>query len=190
MANNSANVSAAKPKATGAIWWAPADTAAPTDASTALGNTFKSVGYVSEDGLTEKETRSYEKHKAWGGDTVASSQTEYAKAYSFKMIETNEVTMKIRYGEENVTADKDGKVTQVKHNSKELPEGVWVVEMIIADRICRKVMFDGRIEEIGDITYNDGNLVAYDVTIGLLPGKNGDYEIDYYAEVDKVDSLD
>lgn len=182
MANNSANVSAAKPKAGGAIWWAPAGTDVPTDATTALADAFVSVGYVSEDGLTEKETRSYAKHKAWGGDTVASSQTEYGKSYGFKMIETNEATMKARYGTENVTAEGDA-VSQVKHNAKELPEGVWVVEMIIASRICRKVMPKGKIEEIGEIAYNDGDLVKYDVTLGLYPDSNGDYETDYYAEV-------
>lgn len=182
MANNSANVSAAKPQVGGAIWWAPAGTAAPTDASTKLADTFSSVGYVSEDGLTEKETRTNASHKAWGGDTVSYSQTEYAKSYSFKMIETNETTMKVRYGADNVSAT-EGKVSQVKHNAKELPEGVWVVEMLIADRVIRKVMPKGKIQETGDISYNDGNMVAYDVTIGLLPDANGDYEIDYYAEV-------
>lgn len=182
MANNSANVSAAKPKAGGAVWWAPVGTDAPSDASTALAAAFNAVGYVSEDGLTENETRTSTTHRAWGGDTVASSQTEYAKSYSFTMIETNETTMKVRYGADNVTAS-DGKVTQVKHNAAELPEGVWVVEMVIASRICRKVMPRGRITETGEVAYNDGDLVKYPVTIGLLPDANGDYEIDYYAEV-------
>lgn len=182
MANNSANVSAAKPKAGGAIFWAPAGTAAPTDASTALASEFSGVGYVSEDGLTEKESRSYEKHKAWGGDTVASSQTEYSKSYTFKMIETNEATMKARYGAANVTAS-DGTVSKVRHNAAELDEGVWVVEMVIAGRIVRKVMPKAKIEEIGDVTYSDGSLVAYEVTLGLLPDASGDYEVDYYAEV-------
>lgn len=182
MANNSANVSAAKPKATGAIWWAPAGTDAPTDASTTLASAFSSVGYVSSDGLTEKETRSYEKHKAWGGDTVASSQTEYAKSYSFKMIETNEATMKARYGADNVTAA-SGEVSKVRHNAAELDEGVWVIEMVIAGKIVRKVMPRAKIEEIGDITYSDGSPVAYEVTLGLLPDESGDYEVDYYAAV-------
>ena len=181
MANNSANVSAAKPGVKGAIFWAPADTALPTDASTDLGDVFASVGYVSEEGLTEKETRSYQKHKAWGSE-LKSTQTEYSKAYSFKMIETNEITMKVRYGVENVTAS-DGKVSKVKHNAKELPEGVWVIEMIIAGNIVRKVMPKSKIEEIGDIAYNDSDLVKYDVTLGLYPDENGDYEIDHYAEV-------
>lgn len=182
MANNSANVSTAKPKVGGAIWWAPAGTPVPTDATTALSEAYQSVGYVSEDGMTEQETRGHEKHKAWGGDTVAYSQSEYEKMYNFTMIETNETTMKIRYGTDNVTVE-DGKVTQVKHNAKELPEGVWVVEMIIANRICRKVMEKGKIQEVGEVTYKDNDLVKYPATIGLLPNANGDYEIDYYAEV-------
>lgn len=182
MANNSANVSAAKPNATGAIFWAPATAAVPTDASTALAGDFKSVGYVSEDGLTEKESRTYETFGSWGGDEVASSQTKYSKSYSFSMIETNDTTMKIRYGVGNVTADGDGNVSKVVHNAAELPEGVWVIEMIIAGRICRKVMPKAKIIETGDVAYNDGELVKYPVTIGLLPGENGAYEVDYYAK--------
>lgn len=183
MANDSANVGAAKPNVGGALWWAPAGTAVPTDASTPLSSDFKCIGYLSEDGLTEKETRSFTKHKAWGGDTVASSQTEYAKAYGFTMIETNDTTMKARYGADNVEVGEDGKVEHVKHNAKELPEGAWVAEMIIANRICRKVMPRGKIEEVGEVTYKDSDLVKYPATIGLLPDKNGDYENDYYAEV-------
>lgn len=183
MANDSANVSAAKPKAGGAIWWAPLGTEVPTDAVTALPDAFQSIGYVSEDGLTEKETRTSKKDKAWGGDTVNYSQTEYEKLYSFTMIETNGTTMKVRYGTDNVVVGEDGKVSQVKHNAKELPEGIWVVEMIIANRICRKVMPKTKIQEIGEIAYKDTELVKYPATIGLLPDSNGDYEIDYYAEV-------
>ena len=182
MANNSANVSAAKPKAGGAIFWAPAGTAVPTDATAALNTAFQSVGYVSEDGLKENETRTIDKHKAWGGDTVATSQSEYAKSYSFTMIETNGTTMKIRYGVDNVT-EANGKVEKVIHNAKELPEGVWIVEMVIAGNIVRKVMPKCKISETGEITYNDGDIVEYPVTIELLPGEDGNYEIDYFAEV-------
>lgn len=182
MANNSANVSAAKPKAGGAIWWAPAGTDVPTDATTALSEAFQTVGYVSEEGLKENETRTSTSHKAWGGDTVATSQTEYSKSYGFTMIETNGTTMKVRYGADNVTVSGD-RVSQVKHNAKELPEGVWVVEMVVAGRILRKVMPKGKITETGEVSYNDGDLVKYPVTLGLLPDTNGNYEIDYYAEV-------
>lgn len=183
MANNSANVSAAKPKVGGALWWAPAGTAAPTDATTALDKAFLNVGYLSEDGLKEKETRTNQSHKAWGGDTVEYSQTGYEKLYDFTMIETNDATMKARYGVDNVQVDEKGNVKHVKHNAKELPEGVWVAEMVIANRICRKVMPKAKIQSVGETTYKDNELVKYPATIGLMPDSNGDYENDYYAEV-------
>lgn len=182
MANNSANVSAAEPKVGGAIWWAPEGTEAPTNATTALSEAFNTVGYISKEGITEKETRNFEEHTDWGGETIASSQTEYSKSYTFKMVETNETTMKLRYGANNVTVE-DGKVVRVEHTADELPVGVWVIEMIIAGDICRKVLPKGKITEIGDIAYNKSDLVSYEVTIGLLPDENGKYEIDYYAEV-------
>ena len=42
MANTASNVSAGKPKLTGAIWAAPKGTTLPTDTATALDNAFKS----------------------------------------------------------------------------------------------------------------------------------------------------
>lgn len=182
MANNSANVSAAKPKVGGAIFWAPAGTEVPTDAVTPLTGDFKNVGYVSEDGLTEKETRTSQKDKAWGGDTVNYSQTEYEKNYSFKMIETNETTMTIRHGKKNVSAT-EGKLSKVVHTAEELPKGVWVFEMIIASMVVRKVISEAMVTETGEVSYKDSGLVAYPATLGVLPDKNGQYVVDYYAAV-------
>lgn len=183
MANNSANVSAAKPKVGGAIWWAPAGTEAPTDAVTPLTNAFKNVGYVSEDGLTEKETRTSQKDKAWGGDTVNYSQTEYEKSYSFKMIETNETTMGILHGAKNVTAT-GGNLSKVVHTAEELPSGVWVFEMIVASKVLRKVASEARITETGEVAYKDGSLVTYPVTLGVLPDEDGQYVVDHWAAVE------
>jgi len=52
MSNSAANVSAGKPKVTGAIFSAPAGSTLPTTAAADLDNAFVSLGYVSEDGVT------------------------------------------------------------------------------------------------------------------------------------------
>ena len=50
--NNKKNVSLGKPKKTGCLYYAPAGTALPTDATTALPAAYTCVGYLSEDGVT------------------------------------------------------------------------------------------------------------------------------------------
>lgn len=75
--NNAANVGVAKPASDGCLYVAPANTKVPTDATSPLGPEWECVGYLSEDGFSEAVTRTSEDKKAFGGDVVATSQTEY-----------------------------------------------------------------------------------------------------------------
>ena len=66
-------VTAGKPKVGGALFRAPAGTALPTDAVTALAEAYKCLGYVSEDGVTNSTSIDSDEVKAWGGDIVLTS---------------------------------------------------------------------------------------------------------------------
>src|SRR5699024_7357872 len=80
------NVSTAKPKVAGAVWTAPLGTELPSDAVAELGAEFNSLGYISEDGLTNENTPESENIKAWVGDTVANVQTSKEDSLTYTLI--------------------------------------------------------------------------------------------------------
>lgn len=170
MTNTSANVLAGVPLATGGISMGPIGTALPTDATTALAAGFVKAGYVGEDGLTESADRSTEKIKAWGGDVVKVVQTDFSTTYTFTFMETlNTDVLKAVYGEDNVTVTAatptTGTLRTVKVNADVLPHMAFVFEMKDGDARIRIAVPDGQVTEVGEITYNDGAVIAYEVTV-------------------------
>lgn len=164
MANNSLNVVAGKPLAAGGVWSAALGTALPTDETTALNGSFKALGYVSEDGLTETTERSTEKIRAWGGDTVKVLQTEFSVTYALTFIESvNGDVLNEVYGAANVTSS--GGKHAVKITADQLPRRSYVFELKDGDARIRVVVPNGQITEVGEVTYSDGDVIGYAVTI-------------------------
>ena len=179
MANNVSNVGAGKPKIGGAIYVAPVGTTLPTDASTDLNTAFVCLGYVSEDGLTRTITRESENTLAWGGDTVLSSQTEFSETFSFTLIETLNVDVKkMIFGDANVTGTLTTGITAIS-NSAELAEHPYVIEMVENGAAVRIVIPAGKVTELGDITYADGEPVGYNPTLTALPDTAGNTSYEY-----------
>ncbi len=160
MANDAQNVSFGKPKATGAVYVAPAGTTLPTDATTALNAAFKGMGYVSEDGLVNSISTDTESVNAWGGDTVLVGQTNFGETFTVNLIETNADALKVYYGQANVTVS--GSNITIKQNSTPLPEVEVVFELVLTGgRIKRIVVPHAQIaDRSGDIAYTDGDPTA------------------------------
>ncbi len=176
-----ANVSAGKPKLTGAVYRADAGTALPTDATTALAATYKELGFVSEDGVTNNNTPESDNIKAWGGQTVLVVQNEKTDEFTFTLIEAlNEEVLKTVYGASNVTTA--GGLTTVKATADPIPNGVYVIEVVMTGNKAKRIVIpDGAITEIGEIVYKDDETVGYEITLNCLPDASGVNHYEYIA---------
>lgn len=178
--NTASNVSAGKPKITGAIYAAPLGTTLPTDTTTALNEAFKPLGYCSEDGLVNSTDLQSENIKAWGGDTVLSVQTSRDDTFKFTLLEIlNLDVCKFVYGNDNVTGALDTGVT-ITVNNKEVDERALVIDLILRNNTAKRIVIpDGKLSDLGDINYVDNDAVGYETTMACMPDASGNTHYEY-----------
>ena len=170
--SDSKNVSTGKPKVGGAVFRAPLGTELPKDATSELDAAFKSLGYCSEDGLTNSNSPETDNVNAWGGDTVLNMQTSKEDTFKFTMIEAlNIEVLKSVYGDENVTGTLATGIT-VKVNADEAEQSAWVVDMVLKKAVKRIVIPCASITEVGDIVYKDDNAIGYETTLTTVRERN------------------
>lgn len=181
--SDSKNVTVAKPGVGGAIYKAPVGSKLPTNAIDTLDPAFVSLGYVSEDGLTNSNTLSTEDIKEWGGSVVYSAETEKSDKLKFKLIEAlNTDVLKTVYGDSNVTGDLTNGIT-IKANSVPQKEYAWVVDTILKDGILKRIVVpNGKVTEVGDVVYKNNELVGYETTLTAFPDETGNTHYEYISK--------
>lgn len=174
------NVSAGKPKVTGAIYVAATGSTLPTDATTALDAAFKSLGYISEDGLVNSNSMETTNIKAWGGDTVLTVQESKEDTFQFTMIEVLDTqVLGTVYNTANVSGTLATGIT-VTANSKEATARSWVIELAMREGAAKRIVIpSGTISNIEDINYTDSDAVGYGVTVTATPDTSGNTHYEY-----------
>ena len=177
---DTANVSTAKPKVGGAIYSAPFGTKLPVAAASDLETSFKGLGYISEDGLTNTNTPSSDTIKAWGGDTVGVVQTEKEDSFKYTLIEPLNIdVLKEIYGSENVSGTLETMI-KISANANPLEEHVLIADMILKDGVLKRIIIPrGKVSEVGDITYSDGDPIGYETTLTAVPDTDGNTHYEY-----------
>lgn len=169
MSTNAAN---ALVGVTGAAYSAPAGTTLPTDNSTALTAAFVDLGYISDNGVTEKQATTTTQIKAWGGDTVREVQTDHTLTYQFAMIETKSDSLKAFYGDDKVTPG-TGSAYSAEISGEQGNRGPWVFEVEDGAHVTRIVVPDGQVTAKGDVVYKSDTVQSYEVTITCYPDTSG-----------------
>lgn len=174
------NTTAGKPKLAGSIFRAPLGTPLPTDSASELNSAFVEIGYCSEDGLTNNNTRESDNIKAWGGDTVLVIQTSKDDTFGMTWIEAlNVETLKAVHGDDNVTGSLATGIN-IKVNSKEPVASSYVIDMILRDDAIKRIVIpNAKISEVGEVTYSDNDVVGYPVTLECMTDEEGNTHYEY-----------
>ena len=184
MAQTVSNVSTGKPGVSGGVYVAEYGTSLPTSVTASL-SSFTSLGYVSEDGLTNSNSPESDTGKAWGGDIVITYQTEKPDTFQFTLIEAkNSDVLAVVYGDDNVSGALATGIA-VTATADEAVEHAWVFDMIMRNDTYKRICVPaGKVIEVGDIVYKDDELVGYDLTIQAFPDSTGVTHYEYIQEVD------
>lgn len=178
---DSGNIWAATIPADGAaVYAAPLGTTLPTTATASLDNAFVDLGWVSEDGVTNSIQRDVTRHKAWGGETVKTTQDNYTESVKFTLLESNADVLSTVYGEDNVT--ESGDTIVVEHSSLMNERKSFVIDFIDGDRAGRIVVREGLVVELGDVMYVHKDLTKYELTVDVYKPDTGDNAVVTYFD--------
>lgn len=180
MPNTATNVTTAKPNAAGAIYVESASTSAlPTSAEATITG-FTSLGYVSEDGVSNAKTFTTNETRDWGGAVVNNTDTEHTDTFTFTLIEALNVdVLKEVFGTANVSGTLSTGIT-VSAKPVSPVDKKWIVDMIMRNGVLKRICIPaGAITAVEEVAYNNTDPVGYAITLTAHPNATGVTHYEY-----------
>ena len=149
---------------------------------------LKSLGYISEDGITIAADTDTDDISDWSGAIVASPMSSFGETIEVSFLETRDSVLKSVYGDANVTTDNKG-TTTVRHNKNFTASHLYIFDCVVSDtKVKRVVVPNGVIVEREDMEMNNSDLAAYSPTIKCLPSDafDGDTMREYIYDTTTV----
>lgn len=150
---------------------APVGTTAPTDIATAWSATWKDLGLLSEDGLTEARDQDVSDHYAWGGLLVRTVKSKHKRTMKVTALEDNPIV----WGLVNPGSSASSASTITTRTIK-VPTSdprAFGMELLDGSVTSRLIIPRGEIIELGDVTKSDSELTMYELTINLYSASDG-----------------
>ena len=147
----------------------------PTDATTAAASDFKSLGYLSDSGVTISENADTSQVFAWqNGANVRTVQSTHDVTFAFEMLETNATTVEVFYESATLTegAGNEGRLDTTITGVQPIRRK-WVIQAYDDDRVIRIVLPSAQISEKGDVSLLNSNVTMFPVTVTAYPDTTG-----------------
>lgn len=149
---------------TGAVSYAPTGTTAPTTAIGTLASAFNDVGFVTDAGITLAYNTSTADIRAWQGNAlVRRTLTQFDCTAKFSMLETNERSLLLYYG--NYTHGAAAASGVAGANGSSPFRGVFVIDVVDGTSLVRYVFPDAQVTDWGDISITNADAISYEITI-------------------------
>ncbi|MFD3517703.1 hypothetical protein [Streptomyces sp. NPDC058657] len=155
---------------------APVGTTAPTDIVTALAPAWKPVGLLSEDGASESRDQDTADHYAWGGKLVRTTKSKHKRQIKVTCLEENAVAFGL-INPGSTASTTGGVTTRVIKVPKTDPRAMLLV-LRDGEITKRRVLPRGEVIEVGETTFSDSELSAYELTINIYPAADDTLYLD------------
>jgi hypothetical protein len=161
----------------GAGWAAPLGTAQPADPNTYPPAPWLALGAISDDGLVVGFDEDSEAFTPWGQTTPFRTViTSSVRTFQITMWETNRPIVKslmFRQDVGDLTPDGQGVVRFADSATATPDRRSFMFDVYDGDVLLRMFVPEGEITNRGEVTFAQGEMAGYEVTISTYPDSSG-----------------
>lgn len=155
------------------IYVAPVGTTAPTDIATAWSATWKALGLLSEDGMTEGRNQDANDFYSWGGGLVRTTRNKHKRTFKVTALEDNPIVFGL-VNPGSSASTTTGITTRVIKVPTPDPRA-FGFQMVDGSITRRLVVPRGEIVEVGEVKLSDADMTMYELTINVYAASDGTF---------------
>ena len=163
------------------------DVEMPTSAAESIvgvDSKWENLGELSDQGWSQSVSTTVNKFKGYHGNVLLSEIADEEATFKAEFLEvTRASVLRVRYGDENVTIDEDGFVSEMKHVSVPNRYLPLIFDELLSNGVKQRTVFPrAKIDSIDDQAHQKGSLLVYGMTFTAAADENGALSYVYRAK--------